>query len=395
MPSLTLEELERRIGTLQSKMVQRGFDGALIVQRADLFYFSGTGQDAHLFIPADGPPRLLVRKDYERASLESPLEYVSPTTSLADVQHTVLTSPHGRPKTLGMELDVLPVNNFRLYEHLFPGTEIRDVSPLIKEVRMVKSPYELNILKQAAAMNDELFAQVAGVLEEGMTELAFAGLLEAFYRKRGHQGYVRVRSFNQEVFYGHIMSGPNLAVPSCSVGPTGGPGLNPSMPHGAGFKIIRRGEPIQIDYVGIVGGYMVDQARTFFLGEPPSEFLRIHSTALAIQEAMIDRGRVGIGAEELYDTAIRMANDVGLERGFLGYPQPVPFVGHGVGLELDEFPLVGKKSPHVLQQGMVIALEPKFILPGKGLAGIENTFVVTENGLERLTRFDDAIQVLD
>ena len=83
-----------------------------------------------------------------------------------------------------------------------------------------------------------------------------------------------------------------------------------------------------------------------------------------------------------------------MEEGFLGYPQPVPFVGHGVGLELDELPVVGRKSPYVLQSGMVITLEPKFFFPGKGMAGIKNSFLVTEEGLKKLTLFDDTVQIL-
>jgi Xaa-Pro aminopeptidase len=260
-------------------------------------------------------------------------------------------------------------------------------------MRMIKSPYELDLILQAARLNDAMFAHVRNVLREGVSEMELAGLLEAFYRKNGHQGHVRVRSFNQEVFYGHIMSGPNLAVPSCSVGPTGGPGPNASLPFGAGFRKIRGREPVQIDYVGVVGGYMVDQARTFFLGEPPEKFLRVHSLTLSIQQALVEQGRSGERAEALYDTAMQMAAEEGLTEGFLGYPQPVPFVGHGIGLELDELPLVGKKSPTILQPGMVIALEPKFIFPGEGLAGIENAFVVTDTGLEKLTLFDDAIQI--
>ncbi len=394
MHSTPLEEIHRRIETLQFAMADNGLDAALIVQRVDLFYFSGTGQDAHLFVPAEGSPLLLVRKSFERAVQDSPLEHVVAVKSLSGLKKSIEREYSGPLKRLGMELDVLPVNNYMLYSKLFPHAAINDVSPLIRETRMAKSQHELQMIRQAALMNDALFSAVGAILKEGMSEIEFAGLLEAQYRKNGHQGFVRVRSFNSEVFYGHIMSGANLAVPSCSVGPTGGPGLNPTMPQGAGSKIIKRHEPVQIDYVGVVGGYMVDQARTFFIGEPPEKFLKIHATALAIQEALISQGRAGTKAEKLYDTAMHIAAEAGLMEGFMGYPQPVTFVGHGIGLELDELPVIGRKSPHVLKEGMVIALEPKFILPGEGLAGIENSFVVTEKGLDKLTNFDDAIQVL-
>jgi Xaa-Pro dipeptidase len=394
MPSFPLEEIQGRIDRLQALMVRDDLDGALIVQRADLYYLSGTGQDAHLFVPCEGAPLLLVRKSLDRAVEDSPLSRVVPVHKISDVRDRITDVFPGALKTLGMELDLLPVNLFRKYEEVFSGTTIQDVSPLVKELRMVKSLLELDLMRLAAEMNASMFAAARDILTEGMTEVEFSGQLEAHFRKLGHQGHVRVRGFNQEVFYGHVMSGPNLAVPSCSVGPTGGPGSNPSFPQGAGLKVIGRNEPVQVDYVGVWMGYMVDQARTYFLGQPPDKFLRVHEKAVEIQNAVAAKGKPGTRAEELYDLAVTMATDAGLADGFLGYPQPVPFVGHGVGLELDEWPVLGRRSTYVLAPGMVIALEPKFILPGEGLAGIENTFVVTEKGMARITISDDDIRIL-
>ncbi|HTY23339.1 MAG TPA: Xaa-Pro peptidase family protein [Desulfomonilaceae bacterium] len=393
MPSIPSEEIHRRIAALQKAMAANGFDGALIVQRVDLYYFSGTGQDAHLFVPTVGKPKLMVRKSFERATEESPLDLIIPLNGFSGLRKAV-EEVHGPLKCLGMELDVLPVNLFRIYEQLFAGAEIKDCSVLIKEVRMVKSSYELDLMRQAARLNDAMFAQVRQILKEGLTEAEFAGQLEAFYRKHGHQGLVRVRTFNHEIFYGHIMSGTNLAVPSASVGPTGGPGLNPSFPSGGGLKVIKRHEPVSVDYVAVIEGYLADVTRLFFIGEPPEKFVKIHAVALSIQQAIMSAGVPGAPTEALYDIAVRIAQDAGLEEGFMGYPQPVPFVGHGIGLELDELPLLGRKSPHALEKGMVVAVEPKFIIPAEGMAGVENSFVVTSKGLEKLSLFDDEIQVL-
>jgi len=392
--SIPFEEVNSRITALQAAMAPVGLQGALIVQRADLYYFSGTAQDAHLFVPMEGEPLLMVRKSLERAQIETPLESVVRIKSLTELRKTVKSACVGKVRALGMELDVLPVNNYRLYEELFPDARIIDVSQTIREIRMIKSPYEVELIREAGRLNDSMFGQAREILKEGMTEVELSGSLEAFLRERGHLGLCRARGFNQEVFYGHIMSGPNLAVPSCSLGPTGGPGLNASVPQGAGLRVIKRNEPIQIDYLCVLNGYMVDQGRVFSLGEPPAKFRRLHSVALAIQEALVRAGVPGTPAEQLYETAVRMAQDAGVSTGFMGYPQSVPFVGHGVGLEVDELPLLGKKSPHVLQEGMIIAMEPKFIVPREGLAGIENTFVVTEKGLEKLTLFDDSMQVI-
>jgi Xaa-Pro dipeptidase len=394
MPSTPLDEIMRRITGLQSAMAEAELAGALMVQRADVFYFSGTGQDAHLFVPVEGAPVLLVRKSFERAVEDSPLEQVHSVTSLSLLKSIVESASAVPLSRLGMELDILPVNNFRLYESLFPDAAIVDVSPLVKQVRVIKSAYELDFILQAARLNDMMYGKVPAMMREGMPEVELAGLIEAFYRKHGHQGFVRVRSFNSEVFYGHIMSGVNLAVPSCSVGPTGGPGINASLPQGVGTKAIGKHEPVQIDYVAVINGYMVDQARTFYIGEPPEKLAKVHETALAVQNRLAEMGKAGTPAELLYDTAMEMAEKAGLPEGFLGYPQAVPFVGHGVGLELDEWPVIGKKSPHILQEGMVVALEPKFIVPGEGLGGIENTFLVTSEKMEKLTKFDDAIYVV-
>jgi Xaa-Pro aminopeptidase len=395
MTSTPSSEIQARLTALKLAMSSQRIDMAIIIQKTDLFYFSGTSQDAHLLVPVDDEPRLLVRKSIERAVEDSPLKHIQGIKSLNDIKETVSSFKSAGLKNIGLELDVLPVNNFRMYEKMFPEANLKDVSHIIRNIRAVKSAYEIDLLRKAAEINDSMFAYAREILRPGTSEIEFAGLVEAFLRKHEHQGLVRVRSFNNEVFYGHIMSGVNLAVPSCSVGPTGGPGTNASMPQGVGTRIMQRNEPVQIDYVGSYKGYIVDQARTFFIGEAPEEFLKVHSLALDIQRAIIENGKARVVCESLFDMAMAMAEKAGYLEGFMGYPQPVPFVGHGIGLELDELPILGRKSSQILEEGMVIALEPKFIFPEKGLAGIENSFVVRKNNLERLTNFDDRIQIVN
>ena len=395
MISTPLSEIESRIAALKQAMSSQKIDLAIIVQKTDLFYFSGTGQDAHLLVRVDSGPCLLVRKSIERALEDSPIADIRGAKSLTDIKDTAESFSTSGILTIGLELDVLPVNNFRMYERLFPQATFVDISPAIRKIRSVKSDYELDLIRGAARINDSMFAYAKEIVRPGMAEIELAGLLEAFLRMREHQGLVRVRSFNNEVFYGHIMSGSNLAVPSCSVGPTGGQGPNASMPQGAGSRVIGRNEPIQIDFVATYKAYIVDQARTYFVGEAPEEFLKIHKLALDIQQAIVENGKAGVSCESLYDMAVEMATQAGHIVGFMGYPQAVPFVGHGIGLELDELPILGRKVDSLLEEGMVIALEPKFILPGKGLAGIENSFVVGKDNLEKLTRFDDQIQIVN
>lgn len=387
-----LAELERRWRRLQERMREEGIGGALIVQRADLFYYSGTGQDAHLFIPAEGLPQLLVRRNLQRARSESSLPQIEPLAGWGDLTGLIGEGPAQAP--LGLELDVLPVSLYRRYEKLFAPLELTDISPLIRRLRAVKSSFELEQLKKAAALAGAVFARVREIFRTDMTELELAAELEAFARAGGHQGAIRMRGFNQEMFYSHTLAGESAAAPSFFNGATGGYGLNPSYPQGAGNRKIKPGEPLLIDFVTVVNGYMVDQTRIFCLGEPDRALLQAHDKALQIKKALMASGRPGANGADLYREAAGIAAAAGLTDHFMGAAEKVAFVGHGVGIELDELPVIARNYDIALVEGMVIALEPKFVFPDRGTVGIEDTFVVRPGAMEQLTSGGEAIEVL-
>ncbi|NMD42743.1 MAG: aminopeptidase P family protein [Firmicutes bacterium] len=388
-----LPELKQRWEKLQEQMHKQGIGGALILQRADLFYFSGTAQEAHLFIPAQGSPLLLVRRNLQRARSESSLPQIEPFPGWDGLALLIKDALAARGP-LGMELDLLPVNLYRRYAGLLAPLEITDISPPVRLIRAVKSPYELTLLHRAAALGEAAFTHVREICRTGMTEIELEARLEAFVRVRGHQGAIRMRGFNQEMFYSHTMAGKNAAVPSFFNGVTGGCGLNPSYPQGAGTDRIEPGKPLLIDFVTVLDGYMVDQTRIFCLGKPDPELLQAHEAALKIKKALIKLGRAGSNGAELYRKAQEMATAAGLEEHFMGAEEKVSFVGHGVGLELDELPVIARNYDYILTEGMVCALEPKFVYPGRGTVGIEDTFVVRPDGLEQITRFEEALQIL-
>ncbi len=388
-----LKELERRREKLQELMQEQGIGGALIVQRADLFYFSGTAQEAYLLIPAEGEPRLLVRRNLQRACSESSLPQVHEFAGWDHFAETVKTM-NAPTAPIGLELDVLPVNLFRRYEKMISPLTIADISPLIRSIRAVKSSFELAQLQRSAALGEAVFNFAREICRAGMTEIELAAELEAFARARGHQGAIRMRGFNQELFFSHTMAGKNAAVPSFFNGPTGGCGLNPSYPQGAGTRKVERDEPLLIDYVTVLNGYMVDQTRIFCPGRPAAKLQCAYETALQIKEALVTMGGDSANGAALYRRAYEIASSAGLENYFMGADEKVSFIGHGVGLELDELPVIARDYDFTLTEGMVFALEPKFIFPGEGAVGIEDTFVVRSHGLEQITRFDDALQIL-
>ncbi len=392
LPATPLAEIENRIAALQAALQKEGVDGALILQNTDLFYFSGTIQQAHLYVPAHGQPLLMVRKSLARARDESPLPVVLPLKSPRQVPDFIREHGLPQPALLGMELDVLPANHYFTYQHLFGVSQIRDISTSIRMIRSVKSDYELALIRQAAAFSDEVAGLVPDMLETGITEIELAGRVEAQARRLGHQGIVRMRLWGAEMFYGHLMAGPSAAVPSFLASPTGGASVSPAVAQGAGFHKIQRNEPILLDYVFAWQGYISDHTRIFCIGHPPQDLVDAHTHMLDIQERIKAMAKPGTIAGDLYSAAMDMVRAKGLADHFMGAGEDrIRFIGHGVGLELDEYPFLAKGQPTVLQANMVIALEPKLIFPGKGVVGIENTHVVAASGLDQLTLAEQRI----
>jgi Xaa-Pro aminopeptidase len=236
---------------------------------------------------------------------------------------------------------------------------------------------------------------MANLLREGISAVELAGQLEAMARRLGHQGIIRMRLWNNEMFYGHLIAGDEAAVPSFLSSPTGGVGLGPAIAQGASRQLIKRNEPVLLDYVFALDGYLIDQTRIFALGGLPDELVAGHKAMLEIQEVVGAAAKPSVTGGELYDLAVSMASEMGYGEHFMGYgDERINFVGHGVGLELDEYPFLARGQDMALEKGMIIALEPKLVYPGLGVVGIENTNLVTDDGLESLTFPEENIVIV-
>jgi Xaa-Pro aminopeptidase len=394
-PTVPRSEIARRIGALQAQLARKGLDAALILQTADLFYFAGTIQQSHLWVPLQGEPLLLVRKDLARARAESPLDRIAAIGSPKEIPGLLTANGLAAPQSLGLELDVLPANLYLSYGRIFQGAGLSDISTEIRLLRAVKSDWEIGMIRQAARLADQLAAAVPELLREGMSEIELAGRVEARARALGHQGIVRMRMWGSELFYGHLMAGPSGAVPSFLASPTGGPGVGPAVAQGPGMRPIQRHEPILVDYVFVFNGYLADHTRIFSLGRLPADLEQAHTAMLVLQAEVTAAARPGIPSGRLYRVARESAARQGYGAFFMGADERrVRFVGHGIGLELDEFPFLAQGQELPLQSGMVFALEPKLVFPGRGVVGIENTHLVTPEGVEQLTRLDEQIMVV-
>ncbi len=383
------DELNTRILRLAAALRQEGFDGALLRYPLNIFYFTGLFVDGHLVVTRQAECHLLVYRTLGRPE-KSPLLEALPLRSLKELP--VFLEKLGL-KNLALETDRLPANLYGRYQKLLSSFTLGEVGPVLRRLRAIKSPYEITCLRKAARMLAEALEAFLPHLTPGMTELEAAGLLEAELRRRGHPAYTRTYGFGQELAYGHLLSGSSGLVPSYVMTGQGGAGVF-GFPQGPSSKRIGENEPILIDYAGWYEGYMVDQTRLFYFGELPQEVRQIYGKVLALLEELENALRPGVSARKIYEKALSLAKFNGLEPYFMAHgPERVPFVGHGVGLEIDEWPPVaGVDIP--LEEGMVIALEPKCHVPGLGVIGLEDTYLITASGAERLTEFSRDLQKL-
>jgi hypothetical protein len=171
-------EIELRLQGIQEIMVRDGFDGVFLFQNMDLFYFSGTMQPGILFLQPREEPILFIRKNIDRAREESSLEKIVPLTSLRDLPATLMEMDIPLPQTLGLELDILPALTYLQIEKLFPQAGLLDFNIQLRRCRMIKSPWEIENLRQAAGMTAALVQAVPELLKPGLTELELAGRLD-------------------------------------------------------------------------------------------------------------------------------------------------------------------------------------------------------------------------
>ncbi|PLX79212.1 MAG: aminopeptidase P family protein [Desulfuromonas sp.] len=385
------DECPARIGRLQQQIQQQQLDGALFLYPIDIYYFTGTRQNGMLWVPAEGDAKLLIRKSLSRARLDAVSIEPMPFPSSRELSGII-----GQPgQRIGTTFDVLPVTQLSYLKKVLPEREFLDVSAVNRELRSVKSLWEIDKIRFSGRQLSKVFSRVPDFLTEGMREIDLAAAFEESLRRLGGEGFVRMRAFNQELFQGlAVASGAEH--PGFFDGAVTGNGLSAAAPHGASTAIIKRDTPILIDYAGIFDGYIVDMTRMFVVGNLHPDLQKAFDVACTIQNQLVDLLKPGNLCSDLFAVADSTAREAGLGDKFMGPPgEQAKFVGHGLGLELDEMPVLAKGFDVPLAAGQTIAIEPKFILPGLGAIGIENTFAVTEQGGDRLSDLpDDVIAVV-
>ncbi|ABS54685.1 peptidase M24 [Methanoregula boonei 6A8] len=379
-------ELTSRLARFRAEMDLRspGWSLAAITERINLYYFTGTIQDGLLLIPRGGDAVFWVRKSFERAQCESLFPDIRPMKSYRDA--AAATRPVQGPAYL--ELDSVTLAQYgRMQKHFAFSAPPLALDAQVAAVRAVKSQYELSLMEKAGKIHRHVFEDcIPDLLVEGMDEIEFGTRLYSLMMQEGHQGIVRFRMFN-EMLLGQVGFGVSTITPTCVDTPGGISGLHPAIPlMGNREKKLNKGDLVVVDTGCGVEGYHTDKTMNYMFGKAiPDAAIKVHEKCVAVQDEVASMLKPGAVPSEIYATVVAGLSPE-FKDGFMGFGQnTVKFLGHGIGLEIDESPVIAPGFDEPLQEGMVFAIEPKKGIAGLGLVGIENTFVVTPQGGRSLT----------
>jgi Xaa-Pro aminopeptidase len=395
LPLVPGEELARRAETLAARLAAGGFDGAFLLHPSSLFWIAGTLTDGWPYLTADGRVGLPLRTSVSRAKAESPIPQ-APIRRFGDLPGALADLGLEPSGVVGIETDVVPVAVLERLRRTFPDADFRDVSGLVREVRAVKSDYEIEWIERAGRLVDAVMDEaLPGEIRPGVREIELQAFVECELRLARHQGTVRVRRWNLEMHFGTVSAGDSACAPCYFDGPDGLEGLYPAVQQGGGERRVEPGVPVLVDFVGAAGGYLADRARVFCVGDPPAEALEAHEFCRGLLAEITDRLRPGAIPARIWDDVVAIVDDSPWRDRFMGWGENrVRFLGHGVGLDLDELPIVAPRFETPLAPGHVLAIEPKVFLAGLGGVGVENTYVVTTDGCRNVTPGPEEIRVL-
>lgn len=383
------DEYAGRRARLTEELSRQALDLAIVTHVPDIFYLSGTCQASYLFLNPSGYAWLAVRRgaDRTRAETQLPLEEFADSAQLSAA---VSRNAESALRRVGLAFDVTRHDTAMRLWKILARPELVDLGAVFKNLRIIKSPREVELIRLAGRQLDGAFKTAASLLRLGQSELELAIRIEAYLRRKGHPGQVRVRSAGVQPPVGFILTGASTQPASEFDAMCTGPGLSPAVPLGPGDREFHAGEPVLFDYCGCCAGYLADESRMLSLGRPPEEASWAYEAMRHVLRRLENQLGPGQVTGQLYETALREARILGYEEQFLnpGRSQ-LQFVGHGLGLELDEPPFLARGRKESLAPGMVVAIEPKVLLPGVGVIGVENTYLITADGYERLTQAEE------
>lgn len=379
-------EIETRRNKIRALMSKANIDAALITCNVNLLYTCGQIISGYLYMDVSGKDFLFVKRP-NTLNGENIFQIRKPEQIVEILQENGITSP----KTLMLEASELPYTDYMRLSKMFGNSTCVNGTPLIREARSIKTPYEIELFRKSATAHAKAYQHIPEVYRKGMNDLQLSVEIERLMRLEGCLGIFRIFGQSMEIFMGSVLTGENAENPSPYDFALGGEGLDPSLPGGLNGTKLQEGNTVMVDLGGNFYGYMCDMSRVYSMGKTKEIAYHAHQVCLEVQDKVSSMAKPGVVCEDLYDAAIEIVNREKLAEYFMGTKQQAKFIGHGIGLEINEAPVLAPRIKQELEPGMVFALEPKIVLPQIGPVGIENSWVVTEYGVEKLTKCPEEI----
>jgi len=345
-----------------------------------------------MYIPAESKestPVQFVRRSLKRAKYEAGGD---------DAIHEIVSFPRlsqfsedlisrGVTKTPSMQLSSIPYSFGTKFKKslLELSGELKDCNRIIHQIREKKSTWELEQMSIAAEVQLQMFDSIGALGYEGVTELELTASAEAISRAAGFGGEVSMRRYPMQCNRGVVVAGRSGGIPSFFDAAVGGIGPYPGAGMGSGFGKVKSGEPVLVDLLHAHRGYIVDMTRMFVVGKLSKEWENKLEDMQTVKEVVVDELHQRKTCAEAWITGFELACELGYEDNLMGMkPDQSRFLGHGVGLELDESPVIAAGFDRKLEEGSTIAIEPKVVYQ-EGSIGTEDTWVMTESGMEPIT----------
>lgn len=373
-------ELKLRRDKIRYLMAQKGIDAALIACNVNLLYTYGEIVSGYLYLPLHSPALLFVKRPNNISG-----EHIFSIRNPEQIIDLLKENGLPMPAKLMLEGNELSYAEYMRLSALFPEAEVVNGTSIIREARSIKTSMEIEFFRRSGKLHAKAYSKIPEVYRPGMTDRELSIEVERLMRLEGCLGIFRIFGRSMEIFMGSVLTGDNAAAPSPYDFALGGEGLDPSLPVGMNGTRLKEGQSVMVDIGGNFYGYMCDMSRVFSIGKLSNEAYAAHQVCLEVQEKIASVAAPGVLCEDLYNMAIDIVTRAGFADRFMGVGQQARFIGHGIGLEINEAPVLAPRMKQELQPGMVFALEPKIVLPQVGPVGIENSWFVTESGIEKLT----------
>ncbi len=389
---LIMPELRSEIGLRLQKLLpligEAGLDAVLLASNANVFYMAGRFFRGYVYVNREG--RLiffLIRPNCFHADGEEVIAIRKPELIPAALQQLGIAMP----EKLGLETEALSYSDVERLRRIFPDAQLGNASEVMKKCRMTKTPFELRLMREDGQHQMAAYSKISRLYKRDMTDVELQVEIERILRLEGNLGFLRTSGNLMEINLGSVISGENADAPSPYDFAMGGAGVSPALPCGANGDIMKTGQTVMIDMNGCFNGWQTDMTRVWTIGDVPPLAREAHECSRRILRELEKLARPGVEVCELYERAHAIVEEEGLESYFMGHRQQAAFIGHGVGIELNEAPAITPKCRVKLLENMTLAIEPKFVIPGVGAVGVENTYVVTPDGLDNMTPFPEEL----